>query len=120
MKTCSICGKKHYAKGFCKNCYMKNYLKEPEIRARHNKYMREYLRKAYADPEFRAKHLERVKIYESKPETKLKKKLYRQKPEVHKRHLEYMKRYNQKPEVKAKAKAYRRKYYQQKKLEGLI
>lgn len=125
MKLCPKCNKNKILSKFsknkyrndglqriCKLCVNEIYQKRKEKKRIYNKFRNslsevkkqkeEWRSRYYSDP----KNLNKLKIsfqkYNSKPEVKIRKKIYS---------LKYNKEYNSKPEVKTKLKIYNKNYY---------
>jgi hypothetical protein len=91
MRICSLCEKKHYAKGLC---YF-HYNRSKEFKEKRKAY--------YQLPNIKI----RQKEYKQQPEYKAKQKEYIQRPDIKIKHNNNAKKYSQKPNVKARSRLYK-------------
>jgi len=103
MRKCSLCDKKHYARGYCK----KHYEQLPDQKAKRHIYGQR--------PEVKAKN----KAYAQSPEGKAYKKEYKSRPENKKRAAELKKeQYSADPNKRAYAQEYASNWYHEHKEES--
>jgi ribosomal protein S27E len=86
VKSCRICGGKHWAKGLCQIHYQQEYRNNPENKAK-------------------------IKQYIENPDTKARIREYRKRPYVRKKHKIWMREYNKRPEVITRRRVWQKKYY---------